>query len=168
MLSQILPISFIVMLFIIQLHLSAPDVTAGFSEADPQASTDPQTNPTAPPNAIQKRTSLTLPTIILNASLFALPPLRESAFFIPLVLLTRLMLLTPYSGRVNLRDAQVVQSIAISGGFLVAHMFMIRRVASFGEVFGGCWTGGEAVQALGWDAQLGAILFFILGWGGGV
>ncbi|PVI05568.1 hypothetical protein DM02DRAFT_554339 [Periconia macrospinosa] len=155
LLTQILPISLTVSLFIIQLHL-----TSLHSPSSPP--------PQPPTTTTTKKTNPTLPTIILNASLLALAPLRNHAVFIPLVLLTRFILVTPFSGRVSLRDAQVVQSIAISGGFVFAQLFMMRKTTSMGEVVRGVWTGREAVKALGWDAQVGAVVHLVLGWGGGV
>lgn len=62
----------------------------------------------------------------------------------------------------------MVQSLAISAGFVFAQLFMMKATTSMGEVVRGCWSGGEAVKALGWDAQLGALVHIVLNWGGGV
>ncbi|KAF1948537.1 hypothetical protein CC80DRAFT_556240 [Byssothecium circinans] len=157
LLSQTLPITTTISLFLINLHLSAPEI-----------SPTPLTFHPATPSPPKKKTSLTLPTILLNTTVFALPSLRHTPYFIPLVLLTRLVLLTPFSARVGLKDAQVVQSIAVSGGFVVAHVYMLRKVSGFGELARGAWRGGEAVRALAWDAGLGVVVHGVLGWGGGV
>jgi hypothetical protein len=162
MLSQILPISFTVSLFIIQLHLSS----LGASPNPPTPGS--KTNKPPQPKQGYKKTTLTLPTILLNAALLCLPPLRHHPVFIPIVLFTRLILFMPFSGRINLRDEQVVQSISISGGFVVANYAMLRKVVGWRDVLGVLGGGGEAVKTLAWDAQVSALVYAVLGWGGGV
>ncbi|KAF2679814.1 hypothetical protein K458DRAFT_490424 [Lentithecium fluviatile CBS 122367] len=164
MLSQILPISFAAALFIIQLHLSALGASPISAEKETKTDETPQPKPKKP----YKRTTLTLPTILLNAALICLPPLRNHPAFVPLVLLTRLILFMPYSDRISLRDEQVVQSISISGGFVVANFAMLRKVVGWRDVLGVLRVGGEAVKTLVWDAQISAVVYAVLGWGGGV
>jgi hypothetical protein len=162
MLSQILPISFTVSLFLIQLHLSALGMSP--NPSNPESSTDR----TVEPKMVYKKTTLTLPTILLNAALLSLPPLRNHPVFIPMVLFTRLILFMPFSGRISLQDEQVVQSISISGGFVVANFAMLRKVVSWKDVLRALSVGGEAVKTLAWDAQISALVYAVLGWGGGV
>ncbi|KAF2870423.1 hypothetical protein BDV95DRAFT_546611 [Massariosphaeria phaeospora] len=153
-LSQILPISFTVSLFIIHLHLSSPDISP------------PSTQPTSPPTKRYVKTSLALPTILINAGLLILPSLRNHQLFIPLVLFTRVLLLLPYSGRISTREDEIVKSAMISVGFVVAHVVTMRKAYGVRDVMRGVWSGGEALKAVGWDADLGVLVFCALGWGG--
>lgn len=168
MLGQILPVSLTVSLFVIQLHLSSSDLQSSAAPASEKQADTANTNGPNRPKKTYKKTSLTLPTILLNASLIALPRLRNHLVFIPLVLMTRVILLLPHSGRVSLRGADVMQSISISGGFVVANLVITRKAAGWRDVARGLWTGGQAVKALGWDGNLGAVVYVVLGWGGGV
>ncbi|KAF2849551.1 hypothetical protein T440DRAFT_129754 [Plenodomus tracheiphilus IPT5] len=155
-LSQILPISLTASLFIIQLHLSAPE----FREPK-DAITLPETRrkPTASPQ---------IPNILLNIALLALPALRDNSIFSPLVLFERLALLLPHSSLLSLRDAEIVKCITVSGGFLVANAVRMRKEITPGNVLTTLGDGGYAVKALSWDAVLGAVVCLTLGWGGGV
>lgn len=165
-LSQILPISFSMCLFIIQLHLDtiglSPDASSNYLKKK-KTQTE---NQKKPPQI--KRSSLALPTIILNVLLLALPSLKNHAVFIPLVLLVRLMLFVPHTGRVALTEQNVMQSISIAGGCVVANLAMLRSVLKFWDVVNGLSRGGFAVKALGRDFQLGTLVYAVLGWGGGV
>ena len=161
LLSQILPITFTAALFIIKLHLSSPDIqfptpSNELTEAQAKAA---RRKPIA---------SLQLPNILLNASLLALPTLRSHSIFTTLVLVERLILLLPHSGLVSLRDMEVVKSITVSVGFMVANAAMMRKELTFGGVKAALEEGGFAVKALGWDAVLGGWLHMVLGWGSGV
>jgi hypothetical protein len=158
LLGQILPISFTVSLFLIQLHLSSPDI-AGAKDV-------------SKPDVISKRrkpiATLQIPNILLNAALLALPALRSNSIFSVLLLVTRAVLLLPYSETMSLRDADVVKCITVSGGFAVANAAMMRKDLTLSGVVGSLANGGYAVKALGWDAVLGLIVYVVLGWGGGV
>jgi hypothetical protein len=161
LLSQILPVSFTVLLFIIQLHLSSPDIATTETSKDP-----------AQPNSVPKRrkpiASLQIPNILLNASLLALPALRSNSIFMVMLLVTRAILLFPHSALMSLRDADVVKCITVSGGFAVANVAMMRKDLTSGEVFATLGGGGYAIKALGWDALFGLIAYAVLEWGGGV
>ncbi|KAF2825251.1 hypothetical protein CC86DRAFT_352572 [Ophiobolus disseminans] len=155
LLSQILPISFTVCLFIIQLHLSAPDIHP----------TPPTPNPPSPTKPIA---SLHIPNILLNAILLALPSLRHNRIFSPMVLVERFILLLPHSGLINLRKSDVSKCVYIASGFLVANGMRGRKEAGLGDVGAALRDGGFAIKALGWDAVLGGTVYGLLSWGGGV
>ncbi|KAJ4299045.1 hypothetical protein N0V90_004289 [Kalmusia sp. IMI 367209] len=166
MLSQILPITFTACLFIIQLHLDAIGLTPdGTSNEALKVGDQPKTAQNQP---LIKKSSLALPTILLNASLLALPSLKSHPVFIPLVLFTRLVLLVPHAGRIGLREKDVLQSISITGGFVVANFAMLRNVVGWRDVVKGLNNGSPALKTLGWDAELGTFMCAILDWGGGV
>ncbi|KAH9876619.1 hypothetical protein J1614_003751, partial [Plenodomus biglobosus] len=156
LLSQILPISLTANLFIIQLHLAAPEFQDPRHKKEVAAK---RKTPTA---------SLQIPNILLNTALLALPALRENSVFSPLVLFERLILLLPHSGLMSLRDAEIAKCITVSGGFLVANAGRLRKELSVGGVWSTLGDGEYAVKALSWDAVLGAVVCAILGWGGGV
>lgn len=161
LLSQILPMSFTVFLFLIQLHLSSPDILP-----------KPTVQDLKKVNFVPKRrdpiASLQIPNILLNASLLALPALRANSIFIILLLMTRAVLLLPHFSFISLRDADVVKCITVAGGFFVANFVMMKKDLSFGKVFGSLGSGGYAVKALGWDALFGLVAYAVLEWGGGV
>ncbi|KAI4698407.1 hypothetical protein J4E81_005630 [Alternaria sp. BMP 2799] len=158
LLGQILPISFTVSLFLIQLHLSSPDIAVAKGAPKPDAKTK-RRKPIA---------TLQIPNILLNAALLALPALRSNSVFSSLLLVTRAVLLLPHFSAMSLRDADVVKCITVSGGFAVANAAMMRKDLTPGSVVGSLVNGGYAVKALGWDAVLGLIVYVVLGWGGGV
>jgi hypothetical protein len=158
LLGQILPISFTVSLFLIQLHLSSPDIAVA-NDAPKPGSTPKRRKPIA---------TLQIPNILLNAALLALPALRSNSVFSLLLLVARAVLLLPHSSTMSLRDADVVKCITVSGGFAVSNAAMLRKDLTVGSVVGSLGTGGYAVRALGWDAVLGLIVYVVLGWGGGV
>jgi hypothetical protein len=157
LLSQILPISFTICLFVIQLHLASPDIQTLSS-----------TKPTKP----IRRTpiaSLHLPNILLNAALLALPPLRSHPIFSSLLMLSRFVLLLPHTGLISLRATDIDKSLMVCAGFIVASQMMgekkgLKPIAQVQALV----NGGYAVKALGWDAVLGGIVWGIVGWGGGV
>ncbi|EUC48579.1 hypothetical protein COCMIDRAFT_34062 [Bipolaris oryzae ATCC 44560] len=161
LLSQILPISFTVLLFIIQLHLSSPDIASMETSKD-----------LAKAKSVPRRrspiASLQIPNILLNAALLALPALRSNSIFMVLLLLARAILLLPHSAIMSLRDADVVKCITVSGGFAVASVATMRKDLSYGGVLGSLGDGGYAIKSLAWDALLGLIAYAVLGWGGGV
>ena len=161
LLSQTLPISFAVSLFLIQLHLSSPDI------APAQTSKDPAT-PVAAPQRRKPIASLQLPNILVNASLLALPRLRSNSIFMVILLVTRAVLLVPHWALMSLKDSDVVKCITISGGFVVANMAMMKKDFSPAALRGSLEDGGHAIKALGWDTVLGALVYIVLGWGGGV
>jgi hypothetical protein len=158
LLSQILPVSLMVTMFLVQLHLASPDIQDETKEGETKLKQTGR-KPIA---------SLQIPNILLNASLLALPALRSNPIFMVLVLVTRAILLLPHSGLVSLRDAEVVKCITVSGGFVIANAAMMRKDLTFGGVVGALAEGGYAVKALGWDALLGLLVYVVLGWGGGV
>ena len=158
LLGQILPISFTVSLFLIQLHLSSPDIAVA-KEASKTDVTTKRRKPIA---------TLQIPNILLNAALLALPALRSNSVFSSLLLVTRAVLFLPHFSAMSLRDADVVKCITVSGGFAVANAAMMRKDLTPGGVVGSLVNGGYAVKALGWDAVLGLIVYVVLGWGGGV
>jgi hypothetical protein len=161
LLSQILPISFTVTLFIIQLHLSSPDIQPPTPAKDP-------TQSQSPPARRKPLALLQLPNILLNASLLAQPSLRGHSIFSSLLFFERSILLLPHSGLISLRDSEIVKCITVSGGFAVANAAMMRKDLTFGGVTGALGNGSYAVKALGWDAMLGLITYVVLRWGGGV
>jgi hypothetical protein len=161
LLSQILPISFTVTLFIIQLHLASPDI-------QPPTPSEDSTQSQSPPVRRKPLASLQLPNILLNASLLALPSLQSHSIFSVLLLFTRVILLLPHSGLITLKDSEIVKCITVSGGFAVANAATIREDLTFGGVVSALGNGGYAVKALGWDAVLGFVVYAVLAWGGGV
>ncbi|KAF2713979.1 hypothetical protein K504DRAFT_530870 [Pleomassaria siparia CBS 279.74] len=181
LLSQILPISFTAALFLIHLHLSSPDLASTAPEpalektttATTRSShTSPETHPVPLSlHPIHRKTSLLLPTILLNAVLLSIAPLRQHRLFIPLVLFTRIMLLLPFTGRISTRSVEMKRSMFVSWGFLVANLMVLLKGYQLGDVFAvlrGGQFGGSAVRALGWDAIMGCVLERVVGWGGGV
>lgn len=112
--------------------------------------------------------SLVFPTILLNATLLAQPSLRGHSGFSHLLLAERLLLLLPHTGLVKLDDADIKKSAAISGGFVVANWAILRKSVALGDVMTALVRRGQAVKTMGWDTVLGAILYGVLSWGGGV
>ncbi|KNG50974.1 hypothetical protein TW65_71803 [Stemphylium lycopersici] len=161
LLSQILPISFTVSLFLIQLHLSSPDIM-------PKAAAETLTKPDPAPKRRKPIASLQIPNILLNAALLALPALRTDSTFMVILSVARAVLLLPQSQLMSLRDADVVKCITVSGGFAVANAAMLIKDLTLNGLLGAIGDGGYAVKALGWDAILGFIVYIVLGWGGGV
>jgi len=159
LLSQILPISFTISLFLIQLHLSSPDLAPPKAVAKSKESQTQRRKPIA---------ALQIPNILLNAALLALPALRSHSVFDILLLVSRAVLLLPHFSFMSLRDADISKCITVSGGFAMANIAMMRKEITFGRVVGALAGGGYAVKALGWDAVLGSVVFMVLGWGGGV
>ena len=157
LLSQILPISFIVCLFIIQLHLSAPDIQPRTSTSPPPAG--PAKKPVA---------SLHLPNTLLNLLLLAQPSLRNHSLFSTILFAERFILLLPHSGLIKLRKGDVSKCLYVASGFVVANWMRGRKETSFGQVVGALSHGAYAVKALGWDAVLGGAVCGVLTWGGGV
>jgi hypothetical protein len=161
LLSQILPISFTVALFVIQLHLTAQDV---------QPASPPDASPAHPATA-EPRVSPHIPNIVLNVLLLAQPFLRHKPVFSTLLFLERGVLLLPHTGLLSLKDGDVVRC---AGAFMATSLWMARQDLEVGNVLrvlGGALNEGEggfAVKALGWDAVLGAVLYGVLLWNGGV
>lgn len=163
-LSQILPITFTACLFTIQLHLSALGVSNSSPTSPPKSKTQPTVTPSKPSsNGIP----LLLPTLALNALLISIPTL-SSTLFIPALLLTRVILLLPHTGRLRARDQDVLQSVAVSLGCVVASVAMGRGDVGYGDIVRGVQKGGYAVKALGWDGIVGAVVWIVKGWGGGL
>ncbi|KAF1359232.1 hypothetical protein EJ07DRAFT_166242 [Lizonia empirigonia] len=146
-LGQNLPISFAVSLFIIQLHLAAPDVSNNKEQIQKHA--PPKQKPIA---------SLVLPTPLLNAAILAQPGLRAHPGFSYLVLAERLLLVLPHTGLLKLNDADNKKSAAISGGFDVD----VR------DVLTALLYKGQAVKTMGWDAVLSVVVYGVLSWGADV
>ena len=161
LLSQILPISLTVSLFLIQLHLSSPDIR-------PKAAAETLTKRDPAPKRRKPIASLQIPNILLNAALLALPALRADSIFMLLLLVARAVLLLPQSALMSLRDADVVKCITVSGGFAVANAAILRKYLTLSGLLDALGDGGYAVKALGWDAILGFFVYVVLGWGGGV
>ena len=157
LLGQNLPISFAMALFIIQLHLSAPDVLG--SKNKKQQNPQPKRAPLA---------SSLLPTIILNAMLLATPTLRSHPGFSYMVLAERLLLFLPHTGLLKLSDADLQKSAAVSGGFVAANWAMMRKGMVTKDVFTALLWKGQAVKTMAWDAVLSAVVYGVLSWGGGV
>ncbi|KAF3042691.1 hypothetical protein E8E12_007677 [Didymella heteroderae] len=160
-LGQNLPISFTAALFIVQLHLSAPDVNpnAGKDEKDKTQHVQPKQIPVA---------SLMLPTVILNAILLAQPSLRGHPGFSYLLLVERLLLVLPHTGLLKITSADMQRSAAISGGFVVANWAMMRKAINIRDVLAALVWQGQAVKTMAWDAVLSAVVYGVLSWGGGV
>jgi hypothetical protein len=156
-LGQNLPISFTVALFIIQLHLAAPDVAE--TGKTKQVHDQPKQRPVA---------SLALPTIILNAMLLAQPSLRGHPGFSYLLLAERLLLILPHTGLLKLSNTDIQRSAAISGGFVIANWAMLRNDVNVKDVLTALVWKGQAVKTLAWDAVLSAVVYGVLSWGGGV
>jgi len=166
LLSQILPISFSAALFLIDLHLASPDLAHLFASSDPQNKPAPKPTP-----AGRKKTSPILPTILLNALLLSLAPLRTHYLFVTLVLFTRFLLLLPFTGRISARDAQVGRCLIVSTGFVVGNLMMLKRgynVSDILKVLRGKEYGGYAVRTFAWDALISTVLGWVANWGGGV
>ncbi|KAH5700949.1 hypothetical protein HBI44_047770 [Parastagonospora nodorum] len=161
LLSQILPISFTISLFLIELHVSSPDIQPPASKN--KATSKSTTLVTRAPIA-----SLQLPNILLNACLLAQPSLRKHSIFNTLIILERFVLLLPHTGLISLKDSDVDKSMMISAGFMMASQWMGRKDAKLGAELQSLLKGGFAVKALGWDAVLGAVVGLCLSWGGGV
>ncbi|USP79598.1 hypothetical protein yc1106_06872 [Curvularia clavata] len=161
LLSQILPMSFTVLLFLIQLHLSSPDIQSAKIAQDPAKSS-------SVPKRRKPIASLQIPNILLNASLLALPALRTNSVFSVLLLMQRSILLLPHFSFMSLRDADVVKCITVSGGFVVANLAMLKKDLGVGGVLGSLGDGGYAIKALSWDAIFGLVTYAVLGWAGGV
>ncbi|CAA9966040.1 hypothetical protein PTMSG1_09399 [Pyrenophora teres f. maculata] len=159
LLSQILPISFTVSLFLIQLHLSSPDLAPPKAVVEPKESLNQRRKPIA---------ALQIPNILLNAALLALPALRSHSVFDILLLVSRAVLLLPHFSFMSLRDVDVSKCITVSGGFAMANIAMMRKEMTLSGVIGVLGNGGYAVKTLGWDAVIGSVVFMVLGWGGGV
>jgi hypothetical protein len=164
LLSQILPISFTVSLFIMQLHLTAQDV---------QPTSLPNASPTYSATA-EPRVSPHIPNVILNVLLLAQPFLRHKPVFSTLLFLERGILLLPHTGLLSLKNGNVVRCAAITGAFMATSLWVARQDLEVGNVLrvlgGGLdeGEGGYAVKALGWDAVLGAVVYGVLVWNGGV
>ncbi|KAJ8108797.1 hypothetical protein OPT61_g7917 [Boeremia exigua] len=156
-LGQTLPISFTVTLFIIQLHLLAPDMVGIGKEK--QSGTQLKQQPIA---------SSLLPTIVLNAILLALPSLRGHPGFSYLVLAERALLFLPHMGLLRLSDADLTKSASIAGGFIVANWAMLRKSINIRDVATALMWKGQAVKTMGWDALLSLVVYGVLSWGGGV
>jgi hypothetical protein len=161
LLSQILPISFTICLFLIQLHLASPDIQPTSTEEKPAKTTTPiRRKPIA---------SLHLPNILLNAALLALPPLRTHPIFSSLLVLARFILLLPHTGLISLRETDVDKTLMASAGFIVASQMMgEKKGLKLGAQAKALYDGGFAVRALGWDAVLSGVVWLCLTWGGGV
>ncbi|KAF2998552.1 hypothetical protein E8E13_005404 [Curvularia kusanoi] len=123
LLAANLPTSFSAALFIIQLHLSSPDI---LSSGTPVRQQQKQQQQPAPPKP-KPLTSPLLPTILLNAMLLATPTLRNHASFSYLVLAERLLLFLPHTGLLKLSKRDIESSVAVSGGFVVANWAMLRK-----------------------------------------
>ena len=156
-LGQNLPISFTVALFVIQLHLSAPDVAG--PENKNQTVAQPKQTPIASP---------LLPTIILNSLVLAQPSLHWHPGFSYLLLAERALLLLPHTGLLKLSDADVKKSVAVSGGFVVANWAMLSKGVDVSSVVTALVWKGQAVKTMGWDAMLSIVVYGVLSWGGGV
>jgi hypothetical protein len=165
LLSQILPISFTVCLFLIQLHLASPDI-----QSPPPASSKKQAiAKSTPPIRRIPIASMHLPNILLNAALLALPPLRGHSIFSSLLVLARLILLLPHTGLISLRESDIDKSLFVCAGFIVASQMQgEKKGLKLGSEVKALYHGGYAVKALGWDAVLGAVVWVCLTWGGGV
>ncbi|KAJ4349516.1 uncharacterized protein N0V89_008132 [Didymosphaeria variabile] len=144
----------------------SPD--AHLKETQEKSPTTKAAPKTETPQPQAKKTSLVIPTILFNAALLALSSLRSHSIFMPLVLFTRLLLLVPHTGRLRFSQNDILQSVSISFGFLVANLTMSRGTTTFREVVAGLSNGGFATKTLGYDAELGLLICAILGWGGGV
>jgi hypothetical protein len=170
LLGQILPVSFTVSLFLVHLHLAAPELTTTPTSAEKQSHIAQAPESTSevqlPPH---RKTSLLLPTILLNTVLLSLAPLRQHALFIPLVLFTRLLLLLPFTGRISTRSVEVDRCITVSGGFVIANLMAFWRGYGVWEsVLRGGEFAGHAVMTFAWDIVVVGVVGRVLAWGGGV
>ncbi|KAF3048679.1 hypothetical protein E8E11_004948 [Didymella keratinophila] len=156
-LGQNLPISFTAALFIVQLHLSAPDINDTGREKTTHA--QPKQKPMV---------SSMLPTLLLNATLLAQPSLRGHPGFSYLLLFERLLLVLPHTGLLKINAADMQRSAAISGGFVVANWAMMRKSLMVRDVLTALVWKGQAVKTMGWDAVLSLVVYGVLSWGGGV
>lgn len=171
LLGQILPVSFTVSLFLVHLHLAAPELATAPTSAEKHSITVRSTN--SPPEVqapTHRKTSLLLPTILLNTVLLSLAPLRQHTLFIPLVLFTRLLLLLPFTGRISTREVEVDKCITVSGGFVIANLMAFWRGYGVWEsvLRGGGEFGGHAVMTFAWDIVVAGVVGRVLAWGGGV
>lgn len=162
LLGQNLPISFTAALFIMHLHLRAAD------ERPATVSTKKTDNPERAQPTQKPIASLMLPTLLLNATLLALPRLRNHPGFPYLVLFERMLLVLPHTGLLRLSAADVQRSAAVSGGFVVANWAMMRKSVVVRDVVTALVWKGQAVKTMGWDAVLSGVVYGVLSWGGGV
>ena len=58
--------------------------------------------------------------------------------------------------------------MAVSLGCVVASVAMGRGDVEYGDIVIGVSKGGYAVKALGWDGVVGAVVWLVRGWGGGL
>jgi hypothetical protein len=177
MLGQILPISFTLTLFLVHLHLASPDLAPAppASESPKKSLSESSTSDVKLQEQGQsyptRKTSLLLPTILLNAVLLSLAPLRQHALFIPLVLFTRLLLLLPYTGRISTRSVEVDRCMMVSGGFVMANLMALWKGYGIWDVLSvlrGGEFGGHAVRTFAWDSIVAGAVGRVLAWGGGV
>ena len=170
LLGQILPVSFTVSLFLVHLHLAAPELTTTPTSAEKQSNTAQSTHSTSEVQApTHRKTSLLLPTILLNTVLLSLAPLRQHTLFIPLVLFTRLLLLLPFTGRISARSVEVDKCMIVSGGFVIANLMAFwKGYGVWDSVLRGGEFGGHAVMTFAWDIVVAGVVGRVLAWGGGV
>ncbi|KAF2472493.1 uncharacterized protein BDR25DRAFT_220259 [Lindgomyces ingoldianus] len=156
-LGQMLPISFTATLFILHLRLR---LSFPLAQKFRQSPSNPQNPSQSSPKPFA--IPLTIPTALLNAILLLLPSLLRSRhyshFFIPGLLLTRLILLLPYSGFVLLADEDILRCMLLSGGFVVANMNILTKGYGIWDLTKGLWESGYAVRAMGWDAVVGVVV----------
>jgi hypothetical protein len=154
-LSQILPISFTATLFLLYLHIT-PSATTSQKASDRPAQGAAKAE--SQPSTARPKVRLLVATIVFNALLLALPSSRESSAFIPMVLLTRLLLLLPHLGMTQTPSSEEwISAILLSGGFVVASVSLLGRGAAMRDIVNGLWRSGAAVKALGWDAVIGSL-----------
>ncbi|KAH8722976.1 hypothetical protein GQ44DRAFT_686080 [Phaeosphaeriaceae sp. PMI808] len=160
LLSQILPISFTVCLFLMQLHLSSPDIQDSKSKK----------NTSAGIKTVYRKpiATLHLPNIILNACLLGQPSLRNHSIFSTILGVERFLLLLPHSGLLKISEGAVDKCFMVALGFVGASQYAARKELRIGAEVKALLHGGAAVKVLGWDAILGAVVWLCLTWGGGV
>lgn len=177
-LSQILPISFTASLFLIRLQLAAPSSTARKiakqqkKEKGASNSVKHANGASQPSKKTAFRISLPVSTIVLNALVLLLAPLSKTPYFIPGVILTRLILLLPHFGAVYVWSDDVwISSMLLSAGFVAANVNLVVAKSSQNwsrDLLNELWNGGGAVKALGWDAVIGSVIAVWMGLGEGV
>jgi hypothetical protein len=171
-LSQILPISFTVSLFLIRLQLAAQSSTGKKIAKQQKKDKGPSPNQAKPTKKTPIRISLPVSTIILNILILILGPLSKTPYFIPVVILIRLLLLFPHFGAVYVWSDDVwISCMLLSAGFVAANVNLVVAKSSQNwsrEVLNQLWDGGEAVKALGWDAVIGSAVAVWLGLGEGI
>lgn len=149
-LSQILPISFTAALFLLRLQLDDKTGSAISRE---------KKNAVKPEGSSKIWIPLTVSTLLMNALIVVSPALQHSTYLMPVVGLTRVLLLLPHLGFTGARSQEDwIGSISLSAGFVVVNGSFLLKGYGVDDLLGALWRSGQSVQTLGWDAVIGGIV----------